>query len=213
MFAKMILQENYKTYNEALLHLGLQDLELRRKRLSSDFTKRSLADGHFGELFKKRKFGHMKRKRNYYKVTHANTERVKKCQLSPCRSYWMKIRNWIINKKIVLVNFGPAFCFYNCTTPSPNKSFSISLSYHTPVGKQGGRATHREPRPLRGRPGFLQGGQASYREANPLYREPGLPLVAGPLIRRPGLLQEGRASHRVVAACNTKPLGLHQCSS
>ena len=74
----MVLQENYKTYNEALLHLGLQNLELRRKRLSLDFAKRSLADGHFGDLFKKRNLGDMKlRKRNYYKVTHANTERFK----------------------------------------------------------------------------------------------------------------------------------------
>ena len=78
MFAKLVLQENYKTYNEALLLLGLQNLELRRKRLSLDFAKRSLADGHFGDLFKKRKFGHMKiRKRNYYEVTHANIVRFK----------------------------------------------------------------------------------------------------------------------------------------
>ena len=74
----MVLQENYKTYNEAFLNLGLQNLEFRRKRLSLDFAKRSLADGHFGDLFKKRKFGHMKLgKRNYYKVTHANTERFR----------------------------------------------------------------------------------------------------------------------------------------
>ena len=77
-FAKLVLQENYKTYNEALLHLGLQNLELRRKSLSLVFAKRSLADGHFRDLFKKRKLGDMKiRKRNYYEVTHANTERFK----------------------------------------------------------------------------------------------------------------------------------------
>ena len=68
----------YKIYNEALLHLGLQNLELRRTRLSLDFAKRILADGHFGDLLKKRKLGPMKlRKRNYYKVTHADTEGLK----------------------------------------------------------------------------------------------------------------------------------------
>ena len=54
-FAKLVLQEKYKTYNEALLHFGLKNLELRRKELSLDFAKRSLADGHFGDLLKKRK--------------------------------------------------------------------------------------------------------------------------------------------------------------
>ena len=54
-FAKLVLQENYKTYNKALLHLGLQNLELRRKSISLGFAKRSLADGHFRDRFKKKK--------------------------------------------------------------------------------------------------------------------------------------------------------------
>ena len=33
-FAKLVLQEKYKTYNEALLNLGLQNFELKRKRLT-----------------------------------------------------------------------------------------------------------------------------------------------------------------------------------
>ena len=43
------------------------------------FAKRSLADGHFSDLFKKRKPSETMKTRNrdYYEVTHANTERFK----------------------------------------------------------------------------------------------------------------------------------------
>ena len=43
------------------------------------FAKRSLADGHFGDLFKKRKPNNTieTRFRDFYEVTHANTERFK----------------------------------------------------------------------------------------------------------------------------------------
>ena len=72
------MQDNYKTYNEALLQLGLQNLELRRKSLTLSFAKRSLADGHFTDLFKKRKPSNIKtRNSEYYEVSHANTERFK----------------------------------------------------------------------------------------------------------------------------------------
>ena len=78
-FTKLVLQERFRTYNEALVDLGLQNLEDRRKSLTLSFAKRSLADGHFSDLIKKRNPSHrMKtRKREYYEVTHANTERLK----------------------------------------------------------------------------------------------------------------------------------------
>ena len=78
-FAKLILQEEYRSYNEALRHLGLQNLEDRRKSLTLAFAKRSLADGHFSDLFKKRKPNSTieTRFRDFYEVTHANTERFK----------------------------------------------------------------------------------------------------------------------------------------
>jgi hypothetical protein len=78
-FLKLILQEDFRSYNEALLNLGLQNLEDRRKRLTLAFAKQSLADGHFSDLFKKRKpCETMKtRKRNFFEVIHANTERYK----------------------------------------------------------------------------------------------------------------------------------------
>ena len=78
-FAKLVLQENFTTYNEALEKLGLQNLKLRRKYLTLRFAKRSLADGHFKDLIVKRKPDHKMetRKRNFYEVTHANTQRFK----------------------------------------------------------------------------------------------------------------------------------------
>ena len=78
-FARLVLQENFTSYNEALEKLGLQNLKLRRKMLTLRFAKRSLADGHFKDLILKRKVNHrMKtRKRNFYEVTHANTDRFR----------------------------------------------------------------------------------------------------------------------------------------
>ena len=78
-FAKLVLQEKYTNYFEALDLLGLQTLKLRRKTLTLRFIKRSLADGHFRDLFPIRKPDHIMKKRNsdFYKVTHANTERFR----------------------------------------------------------------------------------------------------------------------------------------
>ena len=78
-FAKLVVQEEYRSYNESLVNLGLQNLEDRRKSLTLGFAKRSLADGHFSDLFKKRKPSETMKTRNrdYYEVTHANTERFK----------------------------------------------------------------------------------------------------------------------------------------
>ena len=72
--------------------LGLQNLEDRRKSLILSFAKRSLADGHFSDLINKRNPNHIMktRKRNFYEVTHANTERFKN---SPCKDYSMKTEN------------------------------------------------------------------------------------------------------------------------
>ena len=56
--AKLVLQEDYQSYNEALLNLGLINLEDRRKSLTLAFAKRSLADGHFKDLILKIKVDH-----------------------------------------------------------------------------------------------------------------------------------------------------------
>ena len=54
-FCKLVLEENYSTYYEALLTLRLQTLEERRKTLTLRFVKRSLSDGKLRDLFPKRK--------------------------------------------------------------------------------------------------------------------------------------------------------------
>ena len=43
-FCKLVMEEDYKNYNHALSVLGLTTLETRRRKLTLDFAKRSLAD-------------------------------------------------------------------------------------------------------------------------------------------------------------------------
>ena len=81
--SKLVLQEDHSNCIEALDLLGLQTLKLRRKSLTLRFAKRSLADGHFRDLFPRRKLDHTMttRNRDFYKVTHANTERFRHSQI------------------------------------------------------------------------------------------------------------------------------------
>ena len=60
-FAKLVLEENYITYYEALKTLQLDPLKLRREKFSLSFIIRSLANGKLRDLFQK-----------------AHTERLKK---------------------------------------------------------------------------------------------------------------------------------------
>ena len=78
-FTKLVLQENYENYTSALDILQLETLESRRKFLSLKFAKSSLADGLLRDLFPiKTKAHSMKtRRKNKYKIFHANTERFK----------------------------------------------------------------------------------------------------------------------------------------
>lgn len=79
-FAKLVLEEDYETYEKALNTLHLETLESRRKTLSLSFAKRSLADGKLRDLFPLRRKEHnlKTRNENKYQVTHAHTERLKK---------------------------------------------------------------------------------------------------------------------------------------
>ena len=54
-FCKMILEENYLAYPQALKTLRHQSLEQRRKMLTLRFAKRSLSDGKHRDLFPQRK--------------------------------------------------------------------------------------------------------------------------------------------------------------
>ena len=76
-FFKMVLEEKYSTYYEALFTLRLQTLEERRKTLTLRFVKRSLSDGKLLDLFQKRNKQHnmVTRSNPKYIVFHANTTR------------------------------------------------------------------------------------------------------------------------------------------
>ena len=79
-FLKLVLQEDYKNYENALNLSQLETLEARRTRLTLKFAKTSLADGHFHDLIKKKTIvkGPHTRKREPYKVTFAHTDRFRK---------------------------------------------------------------------------------------------------------------------------------------
>ena len=78
-FVKLLMEEDYKNYTSSLKFLSLETLESRRKKISVNFAKNSIIDGHFRDLFSKRtKTHHMEtRKLEKYEVLHANTERYK----------------------------------------------------------------------------------------------------------------------------------------
>ena len=77
---KLILEEEYTTYETGLDLLQLDSLEKRRKILTLRFAKTSLADGLLRDLFPLRSQGQrMKtRKSEKYLVSYANTERFRK---------------------------------------------------------------------------------------------------------------------------------------
>ena len=77
-FCKLVLQESYTTYKNALISLCLETLEKRRKTLTLNFAKTSIADGHFtGLILKKKPRKQTTRHQEYYQVTRAHTERFR----------------------------------------------------------------------------------------------------------------------------------------
>ena len=76
-FAKFVLQGKYTTYKSALISLGLDSLEERRKKLTLAFAQTSTADGHFRGLISKKRprNGPKTRHPEFYQVTKAHTER------------------------------------------------------------------------------------------------------------------------------------------
>ena len=78
-FCKLVLQDNYKTYKNALDILHLETLEKRRKTLTLKFAKTSIANGHFTGLISKKKPRKLiTRNHEFYEVTRAHTERYRK---------------------------------------------------------------------------------------------------------------------------------------
>jgi hypothetical protein len=78
-FAKLILEEDYGSYENALKKLNIESLDARRKQLTLNFAKNSIEDGIFNDLFPKNVTNHKMRKRKseFFKVNHAFTNRYK----------------------------------------------------------------------------------------------------------------------------------------
>ena len=76
-FCKLVMEEDYINYKNALSVLGLLNLETRRKKLTLDFAKRSLADNKLRDLFPILRKEHKMRTRKSekFKINHANTNR------------------------------------------------------------------------------------------------------------------------------------------
>ena len=82
-FAKLVLQEKYKNYKNALLQLNLDSLESRRQGLLLKFAKDGIKHNKLNSLFPLNEKGHTMetRKPNKYKVLHANTDRFRKSSI------------------------------------------------------------------------------------------------------------------------------------
>ena len=82
-FAKLVLKEKYKNYENALKILNLDSLEDRRKELILKFAKSAIKSNTMNDLFAKNEILHdMKtRNRNTYKVNFANTDRLRKASV------------------------------------------------------------------------------------------------------------------------------------
>ena len=78
-FCKLVLEEDFSTYNEALVILGLHTLTERRQKLTLDFARRSISDDILRDLFLIKRKRHEMATRNTekYSVNHANTNRYK----------------------------------------------------------------------------------------------------------------------------------------
>ena len=78
-FARLVLEEDFKNYKQALSLLQIPTLQDRRKELTLRFAETGIMDGTLTDLFPKIRKRHTMetRKENVYKVTHANTSRLK----------------------------------------------------------------------------------------------------------------------------------------
>ena len=79
-FLKLILEEEYCNYTNALRISQLETLDARRKKLMLSFAQTSLADGMLRDLFPTKSNTHRMKKRNKgkYKIFHAHTKCFKK---------------------------------------------------------------------------------------------------------------------------------------
>ena len=88
---KIILKENYETYENGLKLLDLDKLDERREYLCLQFAKKSIKHGKMKDLFplRTKKHGMKTRNQEMFKTTYANTKRL---QNSPV-IYMQKLLN------------------------------------------------------------------------------------------------------------------------
>ena len=79
-FIKLLLKEEYKEYDEALLKLNFEKLSDTREKLSINFSKDGLKFDTLSDLLKKKEKKHIMetRKSEHYEVDFSNTERMKR---------------------------------------------------------------------------------------------------------------------------------------
>ena len=77
---KIILQERFKNYKNALAQLQMEDLKTRREALCLDFAKKCTKHEKLKHMFPNNSKEHQMKTRNneVYKVYHANTKRFQK---------------------------------------------------------------------------------------------------------------------------------------
>ena len=94
---KLILAENYKTYENALKTLDIESLYDRRERLCLEFARKCLGNEKMKKLFKENPKLHEMETRNKekYEITYAKTSRFKKSPII----YMQRLLNMNINMK------------------------------------------------------------------------------------------------------------------
>lgn len=80
-FAKLVLRNNYKTYDEALVKLNLLSLPERRKRLCKNFAESGVRQNTLSDLIKKNKKKSQIRNPEKFKVDFAYTERFRRSSI------------------------------------------------------------------------------------------------------------------------------------
>ena len=88
-FCKLILQEKYVNYENALMKLDLLSLEERREILCLKFAKSGIRNEKLDDLFPKNSREHNMKTRNTneFNVNFANTERLKKGSIISMQKY------------------------------------------------------------------------------------------------------------------------------
>ena len=82
-FAKLVLQNQYSSYKEALIKLNLLTLSDRRQHLCLNFARSGIENNTLTDLLRKNEKNHnmITRKNEIYQVDFCNTERLRKSSI------------------------------------------------------------------------------------------------------------------------------------